>query len=83
MDRFTGWWSPACGAAGSRQPVFPEGTTHWDGAVQELRFNNARYRLGSMIVLGGGGIGDPARFKAQHGAVIPTCTDSELFVVSP
>lgn len=65
------------------QPVFAEGSARWDEGTQRLMYKGSAYRIGSTIVLGGGGITNAAEYLAQPGVSIPRCGTARLFVVGP
>lgn len=64
------------------QPVFPEGSARWDDGARRLVFNGMSYRVGDRIRVGGGGIGDEAKYSARPGVSIPACRTESLFIVS-
>lgn len=63
------------------QPVFREDSVRWEQSTQRLVFRGAEYRIGSRIVLGGGGVGDEAAYSARPGVSVPRCGGARLFVV--
>lgn len=65
------------------QPVFAKGSVRWDEGTQSLMYKGAAYRIGSRIVVGGGGIGDEASYSARPGVSIPRCGQATLFIVAP
>jgi hypothetical protein len=64
------------------QPVFAAGTAQWDASRDELAFKNTRYKIGSRIALGGGGVPNDADYAVQPGVIIPACRQADLFVVA-
>jgi hypothetical protein len=66
----------------SVQPVFPDGSARWDEGARRLIFNGAAYRIGDKITVGGGGVGDEAKYSARPGVSIPQCRAGSLFIVS-
>lgn len=65
------------------QPVFAEGSVRWDEGTQSLMYKGTAYRIGSRIVVGGGGVGDEANYSARPGMSIPRCGPATLFIVAP
>lgn len=64
------------------QPVFPEGSARWKKETRRLILNGTGYAIGSKITVGGGGIGDAAKFSARPDVSIPKCGAASLFIVA-
>lgn len=65
------------------QPIFPEGEAAWDGNASVLTYADKSYRIGEVIMLGGGTVGDVAALVTQAYATVPQCDSAEPFIVSP
>lgn len=64
------------------QPIFPEGSARWEKETRRLMFKGTAYRIGSKIIVGGGGIGNAAEFSARPDVSIPRCGAASLFIGS-